>query len=397
MSTEVELDSDLRRLFRSLLGEAAPPSDLDDVIVPISRVKGGRRPLLALSAASLVACVVLALVVLFPSGASHERARPSTDMKVDTTTPPASDPRLVLREGGLEILPDGSSRPLPLGNAPVDDVHTVVLAPDGRLIVLGSRDLMPGRVRVDGPNVEGVETRLVVLDPAGAVQAVRNVRVMGATVRLLAATSSEAILERSPANGMGASVAPGSVVAHDLATGQEREIAKTSRLAWRADVVDQTLVLLEAGPGAINGTNLTGGGAGPCRLEVLQLSGAERRVVELPDCRTVNDVRLSLDGRFAAVVSTEPTEIPEHHLAVIDLQDGRFLLTELLAYASQGACPSHCPADRTCAGLLYVGMAWSATQLRVAFQELGDQTGPSPGGVVDPAAQFRIESRSIPR
>ena len=44
MSTEVELDSDLRRLFRSLLGEAAPPSDLDDVIVPISR-QGREAPI----------------------------------------------------------------------------------------------------------------------------------------------------------------------------------------------------------------------------------------------------------------------------------------------------------------------------------------------------------------
>ena len=175
-------------------------------------------------------------------------------MKVDTTTPPASDPRLVLREGGLEILPDGSSRPLPLGNAPVDDVHTVVLAPDGRLIVLGSRDLMPGRVRVDGPNVEGVETRLVVLDPAGAVQAVRNVRVMGATVRLLAATSSR---RSSSAARPTAWALPSRRDRSSLAISRPARSGRSRRrAAWHGGRMSWTerLVLLEAGPGAMNST-----------------------------------------------------------------------------------------------------------------------------------------------
>jgi hypothetical protein len=94
----------------------------------------------------------------------------------------AAQPPVELDVPFFEVLADGSVAEVPLT---VPD-HTAVdqLRPlsDGRLLVRGSRDLMPGVARPDGPYVEGVEFPLMVVGLDGEIQSDQDLRLVGECV-----------------------------------------------------------------------------------------------------------------------------------------------------------------------------------------------------------------------
>jgi hypothetical protein len=95
----------------------------------------------------------------------------------------------------------------------------LVVLPDGSQVAFGSHDLKPGDDRPDGPNVTGLEYRLVVTGPDGRIRVQRDLRRQGEPVILVAAHETSAYLWR-----------PAGLVMHDLATGKEQLVVSGIRL-----------------------------------------------------------------------------------------------------------------------------------------------------------------------
>jgi hypothetical protein len=224
----------------------------------------------------------------------------------------------VRADGGLDILP----RPPGFGQ-----MNQVEALTDGRLVALGSLDLMPGVEREDGPMVEGVEFPLVVTRPGGAVVSSRDVRVRGEHVALLGATGGVAYLAR-----------PAGVVAHDLETGTERLVAPLTLDVSSGDQAGSTAVLVTQGT-----------------LIVVDLdSGRETGRFPLPGYRGA--VRLSPDGRLLAVVSLDGND---ETVEIRDVATGRVITTRPLR------------RDVRTFNSRSTGLAWTdSTTLRAAWPDL---------------------------
>jgi hypothetical protein len=391
------LDDRLRTLARALADEAPPaPVSLDDLHAGVrgdgllpgpgpSRSPGGRgtgsrwRPgLLAAAAVVAVAGVVGATVLTDDDGTTDVEAGMSPSEAPQRLDVPSWPGEIVVDE-------DGTVRPEPFPTAGFDPQlldGPARLLDDGRTVAIGA---VPGP---DGTE-EGLTHVLRVADEDGNLLAERVLDDGDdGQPRLLAATADEALLVRSGA--------PRLVVAHDLATGEERTMGLLAGTPHGAETSGDRLAFVTASASA------DGEGDGErCGVEAWSLGGAAPSLAELPGaCAQVDGLRPSPDGRRVAVAyqtdGTAPGGTgpgasaesgPELRLVVVDLAGG-VVSDELLGH------PVVCqPDDPACAGLVprsYLGMAWQDdATLRVATLDLtlqpgftGEGDAPDAGAVV---------------
>ncbi|MCP2324877.1 WD40 repeat protein [Hamadaea flava] len=212
--------------------------------------------------------------------------------------------------GPTELLPTGKVRALrtPTFNAGVVDL---LAKPDGGLVMLGIQNLQPGVARTDGPNVSGLEIRLVVVRPDGTTSSKRNIRVQGEYVSLLAADEDTAILWRKHG-----------VFRRTIATGQEERLVSASAIAGGNVDDAQTRI------GAVS---LVGQAIavvrpmGPCpTIQIGSLTSGTHRQLTLRgnprDCG-VGDMRFSPDGTSLAVAYGQRSA-KDVRLAVFDTATG---------------------------------------------------------------------------
>jgi hypothetical protein len=159
-------------------------------------------------------------------------------------------------------------------------------APGGRIVVLSTRDLMPGIARQDGPNVEGLQILLTVFEQTGEVVFEEDVRVVGEDVSLIGASSDEVFLQRY----VPGSEEPSRISALSLAGGAERVVVERTDIAASGAAAHSLIALAGGGRNA------------PCEVEIISsVSGATVQRFDLPDCMGVAGVALSDDGERAAV------------------------------------------------------------------------------------------------
>ncbi|MDQ1504520.1 MAG: hypothetical protein QOD57_2247 [Actinomycetota bacterium] len=132
-----------------------------------------RRLRLAMGAAAALTVAVAVTALLSGDVRKSVTAGPPKDphppgrTATTPTLPPAE--RLIIRQEAREVLADGSLRDLPV---PADfSLSWSYGLGDGRFVMLGSRDLLPGVPRRDGANVKGVAFPLVVVTPDGTCSA----------------------------------------------------------------------------------------------------------------------------------------------------------------------------------------------------------------------------------
>jgi hypothetical protein len=258
--------------------------------------------------------------------------------------------------GVTEVSADGSAVNHPVSD--MDGWYQAVGLPDGRLVILGYKDLAPGAVRADGPDVADLSIRLQVLRPDGSVQSVREVRIPGERVSLVAATERTAYLLR-----------PLGLVSHDLATGAEKVVLDPAAVGVDLSQMDASQMDLAAGRFAVLLTDQPRG----CSLRLMDLAGARRHndvSLAALGCVAAGRVRLSPDGRLAAVSYTRVQDGQVNHtesrVAILDTATGAVRADRLLRSSSPGA-----------AGVVQqgndgvYGMAWSTLiNLQVATADL---------------------------
>ncbi|MER7459530.1 hypothetical protein [Micromonospora sp. NPDC126480] len=300
------------------------PPHGSDLAAVRRRARAGRRRRSAATAGGLALFVALAAgaVPLLAGNAPAPTSRPAATSAVPaapsspspTWTPPAQ--RLVMtvdpaRHGPGEDLPflpveevlaDGSVR-----RHPVPENFSLGAAlPDGRLVGLVYTDLLPGSPRADGPDVEGLSIKLVVLGADGALERSREVRIKGQGVELIGADQRVAYLARDTG-----------IVTHDLATGRERMLLRSSTAgvdlltASRTDVRPDLLVEQRDDDGCRTDVRRTADGV---RIARLTVGGV---------CE--NGLRLAPDGALVAVPYRrldQSRDRREQRLAVFDTATG---------------------------------------------------------------------------
>jgi hypothetical protein len=318
-------------------------ADLDRIRRRAARRRRRRAAFAAGGAALAVMSVLVTPIYLTRSAPSPSPGAPSA--AITTTTAPAPAQRLVLPgegwtesvegrptagvtgvDGIAEVRADGGLDVLPRPPG-FDHINELEALADGRLVALGSRDLMPGVERDDGPMVEGVEFPLVVTRPGGAVVSSRDVRVRGEHVALLGVSDGVAYLAR-----------PTGVVAHDLDTGAERLVVPLTLDVSYGDQAGSTAVLVSQGT-----------------LVVVDLaSGRETGRFPLPGYR--GQMRLSPDGRLLAVVTLAGND---ETVEIRDVATGRVTIAQPIRRDVR-----HFDSRST-------GLAWTdATTVRAAWPEL---------------------------
>jgi hypothetical protein len=366
-----DLDAGLRSIASALVAEAPAAAESLPALPVVVRPAGpSRRRAVAGAAASAVALVSLAGVLLVttvrhtPSGTDQARTAPLTQ-------------RLILEGWPGELRADGSLIPLPLGgldrlglSGPPQPL------PGGRHLLLGVRNVTD-RTRGETPGFV-----LIVVSADGSVEIDRDVPAAHASVSLVAATPTQAILARSPTDSLGRSTGPTSIVGQDITTGRERLIAKGNFGEFGADVAGDTLVVVEGS----RADQL-------CQLELIHLAGGHRSPHRLPmPCFAVRGVRASPGGDLAAIAYDSMGRMPELRLTIVDLADSRIRSDELIG--NNLSCP-----PTQCAGVRpvhYLGMAWddNAT-IRIALVDLTADPNFNPEGAPITKDALIIERHTV--
>ena len=310
--------------------------------------------------------------------------------------------RLLLAQRRSEVAADGSLRQVPLRAGDIDTT-SMKAQPNGHIVMLGTRDVAKGVPRTDGPTVDGVETSLLVVDPAGTVTVEHNVRVRGETVDLLGVTPTSALLQRSVATADGKSTGSSRIVAHDITSGTERVIASTNRRGWAGDLAGDTLAIVVAGDMAPYGTYQR---TGPCGLLLVDVQTGQVAERDIPACSEVYDVSVSPGARYAAVSYGKIDGTgPGLWLSIVDLHTGELQRPEeLLGYPIADCPASRCPDRAKLVG--YLGMAWgNVGDLEIALEDLARSSAPGPlinappeiaaAPANLPAAALRIVKRGV--
>jgi hypothetical protein len=371
------LDAELRRIAHALVAEAPDaPRLLDGGIDRVVARRGPsrrNRPLAAVAAA--VAVLVLVAGILAVARGDEAGGPDETVLAADAGLE-AAPQRLILDDWRRELPRDGD--PVRLELAGLDPHGPPRPLPDGGHVVVGIHP-------VEEPPPEGFNEftdltyGLAVVGADGEVDVERDI----VPSTLVGATATEAILARQPRNERGQPSGPGSIVTHDLATGEERVVRQDitfdpDRMASaRSAVVAGDLVTVEASqltePTDENMSRVVPG-TEECTLRVTDLATGEETEQSLDvECSMVRGLQASPDGSQAAVAyeSSRPSrtlDLPEVRLAVIDLPGAAVRQDQLLGHnidCLAGSCPPGArPAD-------YEGMAWDDTStLRVAMEDL---------------------------
>jgi hypothetical protein len=210
-----------------------------------------------------------------------------------------------------ELLPTGKVRAVkvPSYNGGVVDP---VLLTSGGLVGLGIQNLQPGVPRPDGPDVTGLEIRLVVIRPDGSTASKRNVRIQGEYVDLLAADDKSAVLWRKHG-----------VFLRDLATGDEQRLPAASTLA--GGNVGETSPHGKIGAVSLTAQAIAIVQEGHCpTVQIGGLVTGTPHALKLPGEPSrcgVGDMRFSPDGTSLAV-AYGPIGAEKVRLAVFDTATG---------------------------------------------------------------------------
>src|SRR5262245_14138136 len=342
--SEDELDREIRLIAHGLVAEAPPaparlPADPAVESSDAARRPRLRRYLPGFAAVTVVLIIVAGVVVGRGWLGSTGGAQASVA---------AADRRLILGTWHGELLPDGSVVPLPTGDLPRTALTGPPQAlPGGRHVVVGERL----------PSVDPAPDRadyLAVVDADGRVEVERRVGTATEWVGLLAATPREAILLKARRDTSSAGIygsypsGQGQLIAHNLASGQERPLSVSvvprfrTRTTVAADVIGDRLAL--AFPTGVRDHPLGGQVSGSCSLDVIDLTSPGRsRVASLPNCDEVREVQMSPSGQFVAVVFGN--DYPELRFAIFDLEST--LARENLLLGHNGVCE---PVPPPCAG-----------------------------------------------
>jgi hypothetical protein len=225
---------------------------------------------------------------------------------VATGSPGVTGPK-----GVLEV--DAAGRVVAHPVTGMDTADMAVALPDGRIVMLGPRDLLPGVRREDGPDVTGLETVLSV----GTYSA--NVRIPGQQVDLVGATADGAYLLRGRQR----------LVFHEFGTGTERPLdgatatmgADDGRPGFTGHVLvrDRFLVFHTVEPERQ-------------RIDVVDVTSGARMAdpitIEPLATLDVGYLALSPDGRTLALVVTRAAD---YRLLSLDVATGRVTKTQTLA------------------------------------------------------------------
>jgi hypothetical protein len=305
----------------------------------------------------------------------------------DERTRPGPHEPLLLPMAHAELLPDGTVERLPVaedGDAPRG---SAVRLPDGRLVTLASRDLLPGVEREDGALVEGLAFVLAVFDADGELLGERDVRRMGENVSIAGARGDQVVLVRSRADGnCCGSLAGVAVSTIDPTTFEEAPIAEIDRLPGIGAAAGDRLVLVDDGTtGATattgaTGTTGPGGGAVPeCRVTLVDLATGESGDVATLPCIGLTAVSISPDGERAAVVidrragitvsaGTDVTananalgsrqDILDQAVVFVSLDDGEVLGSERFDIAPTCSTKSRPECPAVLGAVEYRGLGW---------------------------------------
>jgi hypothetical protein len=284
-----------------------------------------------------------------------------------------------------EVLPDGSAVDIDLDLPQLDTVQEVVALPDGGFEVLGTVDLMPGVERPDGPCVAGLDMPLVVVEASGSVGTSRQVRVRCQALSLVGAETDTAYLLRDSR-----------LVAHDLATGDERVLVDSPglvRAGARVGVAGDAVVSVRPAQGDLeNGCTALAAGATPeassvpgpqVAVTVWDLTTGDTAAAgyELPGTSCLDypgPVRVSPDGHHAAIAYLHhdrdgAEERFQLRVVVVDLDTGAVVAdrTVLADTADLGTVFDYGPSRVGSSHGAIAGLAWSdEATLRVGWYEV---------------------------
>jgi hypothetical protein len=371
------LDAELRRIAHALVADAPNAPGLPAAGTSSVVVRRGpshhNRPLAAVAAAIAVLALVAGIVALTRDG---EAGDPDETVLAADAGLEAAPQRLILEDWRRELPRDGD--PVRLELAGLDPHGSPRPLPNGALVVVGIHP-------VEEPPPEGFNEftdltyGLAVVGHDGEVDVERDIE----PSTLLGTTASQAILARQARDERGQPSGPGSIVTHDLATGEERVVRQNiafdpDRMASaRSAVVAGDLVTVEASQlrePIDEDTSVVVAGSGECTLRVTDLATGEETEQPLDiECSMIRGLQASPDGSQAAIVYessrfSSSLDLPEVRLAVINLPGGSVGHDQLLGNnidCRAGSCPPDArPAD-------YQGMAWDDTStLRVAIEDL---------------------------
>ena len=373
--------SDITSLLERTTPDDLPALDIRSLAQRNRRRRARRRGLLA----SIIAVAVAAATgTILSSGPD----------RADVTM---REEAVLGADAGLEAAPQrlilDDWRELPLGGDPVP-LELAGLEPDGapRPLPDGGH-VVVGHHPVQAPPPEGFNEftdltyGLAVVGADGEVDVERDIEKSS----LLGVTATEAILARRPNDERGEPSGPASIVAHDLATGEERLVrqdvkfsAGHSNSAISAIVADD-LVTVEASvrteptdensPGLLDGvtvleTSRIVPGSEECTLRVTDLTTGETAERPLPiGCEMLFGLQASPDGSQAALAyetGGDPIVGADVRLAVVDLPSGAISHDQLLGHSIDCRAFSDCPPDPRFVD--YRGMAWDdASTMRVVL------------------------------
>ena len=371
--------SDITSLLERTTPDDLPAPDVRSLAQRSRRRRARQRGLLASITVVAMAAVVAGTGAILGSGPD----RP------DVTMP---EEAVLGVDAGLEAAPQrlilDDWRELPLGGDPVR-LELAGLEPDGapRPLPDGGH-VVVGHHPVQAPPPEGFNEftdltySLAVVGADGEVEVERDIE----DSSLLGVTATEAILARQPNDERGEPSGPASIVAHDLATGEERVVRQGvifdagHNASAISAIVAGDLVTVEASvrtePTGENTSRIVPGSE-ECTLRVTNLTTSETAERPLAiGCEMLFGLQASPDGSQAAVAyetGGDPVVGADVRLAVVDLPSGAVSHDELLGHSIDCRAFGDCPPDPRFVD--YRGMAWDdASTVRVAMVD------PSAGG-----------------
>jgi hypothetical protein len=344
-----------------------------------SRRRARRRRVVASATAAALAIAGAATVAIAGAGRDHSDVAMPGAAVLDARAGLEAAPQRLILDDYRELPQDGVPVRLDLAGLEPDGVPRSL--PDGGYVVVGHHP-------VDVPPPDGLNEftdltyGLAVVGADGQVEVERDIQ----KAFILGVTATDAILVRQPNDEHGHPSGRASIVAHDLATGEERVVrqgvslepgpnasAMFALVAGDLVTVESSLRTEPAGDGLVRIVP----GSDECSLRVTDLTtGAMAQRPLTIGCEMLFGLRVSPDGSRAAVAYETGGRLDvgaEVRLAVVDLPSGAVRHDELLGHSIDCRAFAECPPNARFVD--YRGMAWDdASTVRIALVD------PSTGG-----------------
>jgi len=368
---EAAIDDDvvaaLRRAAAAVPAAALHPRE------PVLRLQARRR-LRITGAAIVAAAAVIVLTVLISQVLPGRSDGADVAMAGDAAGGEPSGP-VVLPLVHAELLPDGSTRPLPLAHPDDAPEGDAVRLPDGRLVTLVSRERGDAAVALE------------VFDRNDELLGEHDVARRGADVSIAGVAGQRVVLVLDQVTGVQVSTV-------DPTTFEERRVADVDRWHGVASAMGDRMVLADDVAASSSG----------CTVTVLDLATEDRRDAGTVPCLGLTDVAISPDGKRAALVierrigitaaAVSRGDILDRAVAVIDLDDGKVVETRRFD-ATQDCSHQARPCPDLPGRVQYRGMAWTdAGTIELVVQD----PGPRPeaeGGETSRLVAERLRTMTI--